>query len=238
MWIGYKEEFLRKRKREKSHQKWSEQIRRDFDRPLLKSNRNATYRMRRIKIVFKECTRTQQLSQRPSSLGGSRVQRFPVLFFSCLYFFFQVCYRKNGHNEGDNPDFTQPLMYQKIRQQPPVVEKYAAKLIAEGVVTQEEYDVSSFISNQNLLSNLLNPTTFWQSHWKIIFPCYVLVKINLIIIKLIDPNCFYISEFIDLFKKNLGGGLMHLIYDLCQGQQIRNVNISLIHGIIGGIRPP
>lgn len=51
-----------------------------------------------------------------------------------------VCYRKNGHNEGDNPDFTQPLMYQKIRQQPPVVEKYAAKLIAEGVVTQEEYD--------------------------------------------------------------------------------------------------
>jgi len=51
-----------------------------------------------------------------------------------------VCYRKNGHNEGDNPDFTQPLMYQTIRQQTPVVKQYADKLIADGVVTQEEYD--------------------------------------------------------------------------------------------------
>lgn len=51
-----------------------------------------------------------------------------------------VCYRKNGHNEGDNPDFTQPLMYQKIRQQVPVMKKYADKLIAEGIVTQEEYE--------------------------------------------------------------------------------------------------
>lgn len=51
-----------------------------------------------------------------------------------------VCYRKNGHNEGDNPDFTQPLMYQKIRNQAPVVHKYAEKLIKEEVVTKEEFD--------------------------------------------------------------------------------------------------
>lgn len=50
-----------------------------------------------------------------------------------------VCYRKNGHNEGDNPDFTQPLMYQKIRNQTPVMKKYADKLIAEKTVTEEEY---------------------------------------------------------------------------------------------------
>lgn len=51
-----------------------------------------------------------------------------------------VCYRKNGHNEGDNPDFTQPLMYQRIRQQVPIMKKYADKLITENVVTKEEYD--------------------------------------------------------------------------------------------------
>lgn len=52
-----------------------------------------------------------------------------------------MCYRKNGHNEGDNPDFTQPLMYQRIRKQTPVMEKYAGKLIAEGIVTEAEYEV-------------------------------------------------------------------------------------------------
>jgi len=51
-----------------------------------------------------------------------------------------VCYRKNGHNEGDNPDFTQPLMYQRIRKQTPVMKKYADKLIADGIVTEAEYE--------------------------------------------------------------------------------------------------
>jgi len=51
-----------------------------------------------------------------------------------------VCYRRNGHNEGDNPDFTQPLMYQKIRQQDPVVKLYSQKLVSEGSVTQQEID--------------------------------------------------------------------------------------------------
>ncbi|WP_173644872.1 2-oxoglutarate dehydrogenase E1 component [Sphingomonas sp. HT-1] len=46
------------------------------------------------------------------------------------------CYRRFGHNEGDEPGFTQPLMYQKIRQHPPVSSIYGQKLIGEGVVDQ------------------------------------------------------------------------------------------------------
>ncbi|XP_026751046.1 2-oxoglutarate dehydrogenase complex component E1 isoform X5 [Galleria mellonella] len=49
-----------------------------------------------------------------------------------------VSYRRNGHNEVDEPMFTQPLMYQKIRKTKPVLEIYADQLIAEGVVTAEE----------------------------------------------------------------------------------------------------
>jgi 2-oxoglutarate dehydrogenase E1 component len=45
-----------------------------------------------------------------------------------------ICYRRHGHNEGDEPSFTQPLMYKKIRQQPSVVEKYAARLAEQGIV--------------------------------------------------------------------------------------------------------
>ena len=50
-----------------------------------------------------------------------------------------VCYRRRGHNEGDEPSITQPLMYQKIRNQPTTLAGYAEKIIAEGVLTQEEY---------------------------------------------------------------------------------------------------
>ncbi|CAK1553529.1 unnamed protein product [Leptosia nina] len=49
-----------------------------------------------------------------------------------------VSYRRNGHNEVDEPMFTQPLMYQKIRKTKPVLEIYADRLIKEGVVTAEE----------------------------------------------------------------------------------------------------
>ena len=50
------------------------------------------------------------------------------------------CYRRFGHNEGDDPTFTQPLMYAKIKDHPSTREIYGAKLIAEGVVNQADID--------------------------------------------------------------------------------------------------
>ena len=50
------------------------------------------------------------------------------------------CYRRRGHNEGDEPSFTQPLMYQEINRHPPVSESYRAKLLDRGGFTQEDAD--------------------------------------------------------------------------------------------------
>ena len=44
------------------------------------------------------------------------------------------CYRRFGHNEGDEPSFTQPLMYAQIARQKPISELYAARLESEGVI--------------------------------------------------------------------------------------------------------
>ncbi|PTU18295.1 hypothetical protein P175DRAFT_0504216 [Aspergillus ochraceoroseus IBT 24754] len=51
-----------------------------------------------------------------------------------------VCYRKQGHNETDQPSFTQPLMYKRIAEQKNQLDKYVEKLIAEGTFTKEDID--------------------------------------------------------------------------------------------------
>jgi len=51
-----------------------------------------------------------------------------------------ICYRRFGHNEGDEPSFTQPLMYKKIRKQPTTLNVYANKLIKEKTINKEEFD--------------------------------------------------------------------------------------------------
>ena len=50
------------------------------------------------------------------------------------------CYRRFGHNEGDEPAFTQPLMYRAIRAHPTTLQIYAEKLVEEGIVTKGEVD--------------------------------------------------------------------------------------------------
>ena len=49
-----------------------------------------------------------------------------------------IGYRKHGHNELDQPMFTQPLMYKRVAEMIPVADKYEDQLIAEGVLTKEE----------------------------------------------------------------------------------------------------
>ena len=56
-----------------------------------------------------------------------------------------ICYRRFGHNEGDEPSFTQPLMYKKIRSHPSVYKIYGNKLVNENSITEE-------ILNQNVNS--------------------------------------------------------------------------------------
>ena len=50
-----------------------------------------------------------------------------------------ICYRRFGHNEGDEPSFTQPMMYKKIRNQPSTLVIYGNQLIQEGVLRNEEF---------------------------------------------------------------------------------------------------
>ncbi|MET0220473.1 MAG: 2-oxoglutarate dehydrogenase E1 component, partial [Tardiphaga sp.] len=50
------------------------------------------------------------------------------------------CYRRHGHNEGDEPAFTQPLMYKKIAGHPSTLDIYAKRLIAENVLSQADFD--------------------------------------------------------------------------------------------------
>ena len=61
-----------------------------------------------------------------------------------------LSYRKYGHNEGDEPRFTQPFLYKAIAQHPNPRDVYASKLIESGVMTQQEVLVEIENFNQHL----------------------------------------------------------------------------------------
>jgi 2-oxoglutarate dehydrogenase E1 component len=64
------------------------------------------------------------------------------------------CYRKYGHNEADEPSFTQPLMYTAIEHHPSVVKIYADKLVGDGTTTPADVDALLARVHQELESEL------------------------------------------------------------------------------------
>jgi 2-oxoglutarate dehydrogenase E1 component len=62
-----------------------------------------------------------------------------------------VGYRRHGHNESDEPVYTQPLMYERIKELPGVRELYARALVAGGTLTQEEADRQAADAYQRLV---------------------------------------------------------------------------------------
>ncbi len=61
-----------------------------------------------------------------------------------------ICYRRHGHNETDDPSYTQPLLYQKIRQHPSVAVLYAQKLQREGLITTGDIEQTRQRVNKGL----------------------------------------------------------------------------------------
>ncbi len=70
------------------------------------------------------------------------------------------CYRRHGHNEGDEPSFTQPLMYKLIRNHPHTVEIYSKKLVADGTISADEYAAMQTEMNTELESQFSAATGY------------------------------------------------------------------------------
>ncbi len=82
------------------------------------------------------------------------------------------CYRRFGHNEGDEPAFTQPQMYDAIRKHPPISQIYGERLIGEGVVDRQwiEDHKQQFITRLNeefesAPSYLPNKADWFEGRW-------------------------------------------------------------------------
>jgi len=68
-----------------------------------------------------------------------------------------ICYRRYGHNEGDEPGFTQPVMYEVIKNHQTLLDIYANKLVTEKIIT-EEYSDSFFKEKMDNLQKILEET--------------------------------------------------------------------------------
>jgi 2-oxoglutarate dehydrogenase E1 component len=83
-----------------------------------------------------------------------------------------VCYRKLGHNEGDQPMFTQPHMYQLIKKCTPTLDIYRAKLLADGVLSEAEFKAEKAKATAVLKEAFKNAESYvwpendiWGSEW-------------------------------------------------------------------------
>ena len=75
------------------------------------------------------------------------------------------CYRKFGHNEGDEPSFTQPLMYKKIKKHKSTLSKYSKQLIDEGSIS-EEYFKNELANYQKILDEEFEASKNYKSNEK------------------------------------------------------------------------
>ena len=64
------------------------------------------------------------------------------------------CYRRHGHNEGDEPRYTQPQMYQRVDQQDTVRENFVRNMVALGVITQDDASLIAANCKENLERDL------------------------------------------------------------------------------------
>ena len=77
-----------------------------------------------------------------------------------------ICYRRFGHNEGDEPSFTQPLMYKKIKQHPTTLNVYGNKLVKEETISKDEFekmqnDFKLLLENQYKTAKDYKPKIEW-----------------------------------------------------------------------------
>ena len=77
-----------------------------------------------------------------------------------------ICYRRFGHNEGDEPSFTQPLMYKKIRSHPSTLNIYGKKLIKNNSITEDQFknkvnDFKKLLDEQFKTANDYKPKLNW-----------------------------------------------------------------------------
>jgi 2-oxoglutarate dehydrogenase E1 component len=70
--------------------------------------------------------------------------------FKCDVMIDLWCYRRHGHNELDEPTFTQPLMYKQIAEHKSVRQLYGEQLVAEGRATQEQLDAMQKVARERL----------------------------------------------------------------------------------------